>query len=100
MAELQSLRGYEGLSWFMDGCALCIVCDDFVDLQESPAVFPNCPYCGSSDIIPPAAKYPQFTCNECGRDFHIKFRGLDRGDGSIGTQYDYRDTGIGAQWLW
>ena len=68
MTNITALRGYAGLSWFMDGDALAIVRDDFVDLQASPALFLTCPGCGDSNIIPPAEKYPAFTCDGCGRD--------------------------------
>lgn len=67
MTTLTALRGHAGLSWFMDGNATVIVRNDFVDLQSSPAVFLECPRCGNSYIIPPAAAYPVFTCERCGK---------------------------------
>ena len=69
MVEKHSLRGHDGLVWFQDGDALVIVREDFVNLQESPAVFLQCPSCGSVDIIPPAERIPRFTCDGCGKDF-------------------------------
>lgn len=67
--EKNALRGYDSLFWFMDGDATVIVREDFIDLQESPAVFLECPFCKSGNIIPPAQKYPVFSCDDCGGDY-------------------------------
>ena len=76
MTNITALRGYAGLSWFMDGDALAIVRNDFVDLQASPALFLECPSCGSSNIIPPAEKYHSFTCDGCGTEFVPDLSGI------------------------
>jgi len=61
--------GYDGLQYYMDGDQTDIVRDDFVSLQESPALFLECPACGSGDIICPTPDYPTFTCDPCGMEF-------------------------------
>ena len=77
-AEKHSLRGYDGLLWFLDGDALVIIREDFINLQESPAVFLQCPSCGSVDIIPPAERRtPRFTCDGCGEDFVPDLSNMD-----------------------
>jgi len=69
MIELRPIANRDGLYYFFDGPCLCVVMDGFKNLQESPAVFPKCPICGSCKILPPAPMWHTFTCDDCGHDF-------------------------------
>lgn len=69
MFSLSPVANYDGLFYFWEGACLCIVNRDFKNLQESPAVFPECPMCGSCKVLPPAPKWSVFTCDDCAHDF-------------------------------
>jgi transposase-like protein len=71
-AMTKRLCHYEGYRYFYDGDSLCVVKNDFVNLQESWSFWPVCPRCGSTNLLTPAKAVSYFTCDDCAYNFSIR----------------------------
>lgn len=73
-----NLIGHDGLKYYRDGDCIAIVHAKFTSLQSCTAVFLECPYCNSREILMPAEKYRRFTCDPCGQNFQPDLTELKR----------------------
>jgi len=67
---------YADAVYSMDGNAMCITRKDFVDLQQSPSVWPLCPKCKSGDATVSDKDGVELICNLCGEEYCVDHSAL------------------------